>query len=147
MAVKKLNIPSQVSGVLKTIESEGCRAYIVGQCVSELLRGGTPMDYDIITNADFEEMQYIFRDTRIVSRDRRMSSVMVSVLGMVIQVSSYKSGIENGTAVYTDNYLFDLAGRDFSVNAIAYHPRRGFKDPFDGMECINGDTITLKAIG
>lgn len=147
MAKQKLNIPQQIADMLKTIEREKCKAYIVGSCVSELLAGRTPMDYDIITNAGFEEMMYIFRDMRIVSRDRKMSSVMVSVPGMVVQVSSYKKEVVNGEAIYTDNYLFDLAGRDFSANAIAYHPRKGFKDPFDGMECIEGETITLKAIG
>ncbi len=147
MAVKKLDIPSGVADVLKTIEREKCKAYIVGPCVSELLAGGTPQDYDIITNADFEEMMYIFRDMRMVSRDRKMSTVMVSAPGMVIQVSTYRSKVENNTAEITDNYLFDLAGRDFSCNAIAYHPRKGFKDPFDGMECINEGIITLKAIG
>lgn len=145
--IKKLDIPAQVSNVLKAIERAGSKAYIVGQCISELLRGGTPMDYDIITNADFEEMQYIFREMRIVSKNAAMSTVMVSVQGMVVQVSSYKSAVENETAVYTDNYLYDLAGRDFSVNAIAYHPRKGFKDPFDGISCINDGVITLKAIG
>jgi len=147
LAKQKLNIPQQIADMLKTIEREKCKAYIVGSCVSELLAGRTPMDYDIITNAGFEEMMYIFRDMRIVSRDRKMSSVMVSVPGMVVQVSSYKKEVVNGEAIYTDNYLFDLAGRDFSANAIAYHPRKGFKDPFDGMECIEGETITLKAIG
>lgn len=144
---KKLDIPTQINNVLTVIENTGCRAYIAGPCVSELLRGGSPMDYDIITNADFEEMQYIFRDMRMVSENRRMSTVMVSVQGMVVQVSSYRSGIENEAAVYTDNYLLDLAGRDFSINAIAYHPRRGYKDPFDGIGCIRDGVITLKAIG
>ncbi len=147
MAVTKLEIPQQVADVLKTIEREKCKAYIVGPCVSELLAGGTPQDYDIITNADFEEMMYIFRDMRMVSKDRKMSTVMVAVPGMVVQVSTYRSRVENGVAEITDNYLFDLAGRDFSCNAIAYHPRKRFKDPFDGMECINDGIITLKAIG
>ena len=147
MAKQKLNIPQQIADMLKTIEREQCKAYIVGSCVSELLAGRNPMDYDIITNAGFEEMLYIFRDMRIVSKDRKMSSMMVSVPGMVVQVSTYKKEVVNGEAICTDNYLFDLAGRDFSANAIAYHPRKGFKDPFDGMECIEGETITLKAIG
>lgn len=147
MAKQKLNIPQQIADMLKTIEREQCKAYIVGSCVSELLAGRNPMDYDIITNAGFEEMLYIFRDMRIVSKDRKMSSMMVSVPGMVVQVSTYKKEVVNGEAVCTDNYLFDLVGRDFSANAIAYHPRKGFKDPFDGMECIEGETITLKAIG
>ena len=133
--------------VLKALERAGNKAYFVGQCIAELLRGGTPMDYDIITDADFSEMLYVFREMRIVSQNEELCSVMVSSLGLVIQVSCYCSEVKDGKAVYTDNYLFDLARRDFSVNAIAYHPRKGFRDPFDGMECIKDGIITLKAIG
>lgn len=149
MAVKRqtLNIPEQAMQVLKMLERAGDKAYFVGQCVAELLRGGTPMDYDIITTADLNEMLYVFRDMRIVSQNEDMSSIMVSSLGLVIQVSTYCGEIKDGKAVYTDNYLFDLARRDFSANAIAYHPRKGFKDPFDGMQCIKDGVITLKAIG
>ena len=128
MAVKRqtLNIPEQALQVLKMLERAGNKAYFVGQCVAELLRGGSPMDYDIITTADFAEMLYVFRDMRIVSQNEDMSSVMVSSLGLVIQVSSYCGEIKDGKAVYTDNYIFDLVHRDFSAFAIAYHPRKGF---------------------
>lgn len=149
MAVKRqtLNIPEQALQVLKMLERAGNKAYFVGQCVAELLRGGSPMDYDVITTADFSEMLYVFRDMRIVSQNEDMSSVMVSSLGLVIQVSSYCGEIKDGKAVYTDNYIFDLVHRDFSAFAIAYHPRKGFRDPFDGMPCIKDGVITLKAIG
>ena len=149
MAVKRqtLNIPEQALQVLRVLERAGNKAYFVGQCVAELLRGGSPMDYDIITTADFEEMLYVFSDMRIVSQNEDMSSVMVSSVGLVIQVSSYCSEVKDGKAVCTDNYLFDLARRDFSANAIAYHPRKGFRDPFDGMQCIKDGIITLKAVG
>lgn len=149
MAVKRqtLNIPEQALQVLKMLERAGNKAYFVGQCVAELLRGGSPMDYDIITTADFSEMLYVFRDMRIVSQNEDMSSVMVSSLGLVIQVTSYCGEIKDGKAVYTDNYIFDLVHRDFSAFAIAYHPRKGFRDPFDGMPCIKDGVITLKAIG
>lgn len=149
MAVKRqtLNIPEQALQVLRVLERAGNKAYFVGQCIAELLRGGSPMDYDIITTADFEEMLYVFSDMRIVSQNEDMSSVMVSSVGLVIQVSSYCSEVKDGKAVYTDNYLFDLARRDFSANAIAYHPRKGFRDPFDGMQCIKDGIITLKAVG
>lgn len=98
MAVKRqtLNIPEQALQVLKMLERAGNKAYFVGQCVAELLRGGSPMDYDIITTADFSEMLYVFRDMRIVSQNEDMSSVMVSSLGLVIQVSSYCGEIKDG---------------------------------------------------
>lgn len=101
MAVKRqtLNIPEQALQVLKMLERAGNKAYFVGQCVAELLRGGSPMDYDIITTADFGEMLYVFRDMRIVSQNEDMSSVMVSSLGLVIQVSSYCGEIKDGKAV------------------------------------------------
>lgn len=145
----KLNIPNQVLQVLSALEEAGCRAYIVGACIRDLLRGLDPMDYDIITNADFDEMQYIFRDMRVVSKNRQRGEMMVSVLGMLTQVSTYRSVVsENDKQIqFTDNLLLDLAARDFSVNAIAYHPRKGFKDPFNGCSCISETNVIIKAIG
>lgn len=147
MRPPKLNIPSQALDVLTAIESAGSKGYFAGPCIAELKRGGSPMDYDIITNADFEELLYIFRDMRIISQNEAMSTVMVSALGLVVQVSTYRSSVSDGKAVYTDNYILDLASRDFSAFAMAYHPRKGIKDPFDGESCIKDGKITLKALG
>ncbi len=52
-----LPVPSQVKEAISVLEREGFKAYIVGACVRELLMGGSPVDYDIITNADVEAIQ------------------------------------------------------------------------------------------
>ena len=84
MAVKsqKLNIPEQALQVLRLLERAGNKAYFVGQCVAELLRGGSPMDYDIITDADFSEMLYVFREMRIVSQNEELCSVIYRQLSV-----------------------------------------------------------------
>ena len=43
--------------------------------------------------------------------------------------------------VFTRDIHEDLLRRDFTMNAIAYHPREGFIDPFGGRDDIEKKTI------
>jgi poly(A) polymerase len=38
------------------LQKEGYSAYLVGGCVRDLLLGREPKDFDVVTNADPEEM-------------------------------------------------------------------------------------------
>ena len=49
--------PKEVEAVLRALEAAGHRAYAVGGCVRDLLRGETPDDYDITTSARPEEVK------------------------------------------------------------------------------------------
>lgn len=44
---------------------------------------------------------------------------------------------------YTDSIVDDLARRDFTMNAMAWHPTRGLLDPFGGLEDIENKTIRV----
>jgi tRNA nucleotidyltransferase (CCA-adding enzyme) len=46
---------------------------------------------------------------------------------------------------YTTSLREDLARRDFTVNAMAYHPREGLSDPFGGADDIKNRVI--RAVG
>lgn len=46
---------------------------------------------------------------------------------------------------FVDSIELDLARRDFTMNAIAFHPTRGIFDPFDGASDIEAQTI--RAVG
>ena len=46
---------------------------------------------------------------------------------------------------FVDSIELDLARRDFTMNAIAFHPTRGIFDPFDGASDIEARTI--RAVG
>ncbi len=57
------NIPKEVSQVTETLQNADFEAYLVGGCVRDMLRGESPKDWDITTNATPEEIQKIFEDS------------------------------------------------------------------------------------
>lgn len=142
-----LPVPSQVKEAISVLEREGFKAYIVGACVRELLMGGSPVDYDIITNADVEEIQYAFRRYRVSAAKAAIGDIFVTVVGMTILVSPYRRSIIGKRVVYADDILVDLIRRGFTLNAIAYNPRKGLIDPFNGALSIKNDTAVVAAIG
>ena len=46
---------------------------------------------------------------------------------------------------FVDSVESDLARRDYTVNAMAYSPTRGFADPFDGR--VDLESKVLRAVG
>ena len=49
--VFKMDLPKNVSTILKTLKSNGYEAYVVGGCVRDAILGVRPSDYDITTSA------------------------------------------------------------------------------------------------
>ena len=45
------------------------------------------------------------------------------------------------SVIYTDNLKLDLSRRDFTINALAYHPEIGIIDYFNGLEDLSNKTI------
>lgn len=48
---------------------------MVGGCVRDLLLGREPKDFDVVTDADPEEIKKIFRNCRLIGRRFRLAHV------------------------------------------------------------------------
>lgn len=138
-------IPAGALEVIHDIEDAGFEAYIVGGCVRDMLMGRTPHDWDITTSAHPDDVKKIFKrtyDTGIAH-----GTVTVIVDDMHFEVTTYR--IEGkyedhrrpNEVEFVDDINEDLSRRDFTMNAIAYHPVRGFVDPYDGLTDIKAKTI------
>ena len=133
----KINKKLISSGALKTCEGlqkEGFKAYIVGGAVRDLLLKFQPKDFDIATNATPEEVNKIFRRSRMIGRRFRLVHVMWG--SETIEVSTFRGHHQNeGDALTADsgrilrdnifgNLEEDAARRDFTANALYYDPAR-----------------------
>ena len=56
-------IPEEILGVIKSMKEGGYEAYLVGGCIRDLLRGKTPKDWDLTTNAKPEQIEGLFENT------------------------------------------------------------------------------------
>ena len=129
-------LPKPVLQCIQALEDRGFAAYAVGGCVRDACLGLMPQDYDLCTAALPEETEAVFRDCRLVLAGKKHGTIGVVTESGVIEITTFR---KEGT--YRDNrhpdwVCFvpqieeDLARRDFTVNAMAYSPIRGYADPF-----------------
>ena len=144
-------LPSYVTEILDDLESAGFAAYAVGGCVRDSLLGLTPQDYDVCTAALPEQTEAVFTDRRLVLAGKKHGTVGVVTDRGVVEITTFRTEGEYRDNRHPDWVAFvpeiekDLARRDFTVNAMAYSPLRGFADPFGGREDL--ERGILRAVG
>lgn len=131
--------------MIKTLNSAGYGAYIVGGCVRDSMMGRTPADWDIATSATPQDVKDLFDKT--LDTGIKHGTVTVLYGGEGFEVTTfrvdgrYEDSRRPASVAFTGSVEADLSRRDFTMNAIAYHPETGFIDPFDGIGDIAGGLI------
>ena len=140
--------------IVKDLNKNNFKAYLVGGCVRDLLCGINPKDFDIATDATPEQIRKIFRASRIIGK--RFKLVHVFNRSELIEVATFRSG-NNG---FNDgNLVTDQSGkiirdnvwgtleedtyrRDFTINALYYCPITGkIEDHNKGLKHIHNKEI------
>lgn len=144
-------IPPWVEECLEDLEQAGYAAWAVGGCVRDACLKQKPHDYDLCTAALPEETQKVFADRRLILAGLKHGTVGVITEGGPVEITTFRSEGTYGDNRHPDWVEFvedvaqDLARRDFTVNAMAYSPRRGLCDPFGGREDLKNGI--LRAVG
>ena len=131
-------LPPQVLTAVHMLEEKGFHCHIVGGCVRDLLLGRRPSDYDLTTDATPEQMQQVFASCRTIETGLAHGTLTILLEGMSLECTTYRvdgaysDGRHPDSVRFTPTLEEDLARRDFTVNAMAYHPRLGLTDPFGG---------------
>ncbi len=147
--MNKLQItpPAPVQKALDTLNRAGFEAFIVGGCVRDALRGTAPHDWDCTTSAKPDEICACFRDYHVIETGLQHGTVTAVIDKMPIEITTYRiDGVyadhrRPDSVTFTDSLTDDLARRDFTVNAMAYHPEKGLIDPFHGADDLRRGVI------
>nr|WP_302598024.1 CCA tRNA nucleotidyltransferase [uncultured Cellulosilyticum sp.] len=138
-------IPKDALEIIRCIEKAGYEAYIVGGCVRDLLMQREPNDWDITTSAKPEEIKKVFRRTYDTGIKHGTVTVILNEEHYEVTTyrieSDYKDFRHPESVSFVDDITLDLSRRDFTMNAIAYHPERGFVDPYEGVKDIERGCI------
>lgn len=137
-----LTLPSQVHTALDRLTAAGWEAYVVGGAVRDALRGCAAGDWDITTNAEPAQVERVFAGERLIETGLRHGTVTVLLDGLPLEITTYRvdgdyTDHRRPDAVrFTRSLREDLLRRDFTMNALAYHPRTGLVDVCGGAEDI-----------
>ena len=144
-----LHIPQEVLRIARRLEEEGYETWCVGGAVRDTLLGLENHDFDLTTAAVPEVVQRLFRRTVPVGVEHGTVAVLdthnrpheVTTFRRDVQTDGRHARVEFGVSL-TD----DLARRDFTINAIAYHPlRHEWRDPFNGA--VDLERKVIRAVG
>ena len=144
-------LPEYIQTCIRMLEEAGFAAYAVGGCVRDALLGLEPHDYDLCTDARPDGIRRVFAGFRQILAGEKHGTVTVLIEDNPVEITTFRT-----EGAYTDSrhpqwvefvpeIEKDLARRDFTVNAMAYSPTRGFADPFGGQQDLK-DRV-LRAVG
>ena len=156
-SISRSQISENALKVLYRLQNEGFDAYLVGGCVRDLLLGREPKDFDVVTNADPEQVRKVFRNCRLIGRRFRLAHVHFG--REIIEVATFRGAGEEQNdkqvlnkegRLLRDNVYGtieeDVWRRDFTVNALYYNIKN-----FSVVDYVGGmadhKTGTLRLIG
>jgi len=147
--MKRINVevPAPVNYIIQELEKCGHEAYMVGGCVRDSVLGRKPHDYDICTSATPDEILKAFPDEEIIPTGLQHGTVTILINKEPFEVTTYRidgdysDNRRPDNVTFTKNLVEDLRRRDFTINAMAYNPRIGLIDPFNGLEDIKEEKI------
>jgi len=143
--VADMHIIKEVQEVMDRIEAAGHETYAVGGSVRDALLGRDPYDWDLATDASAEIITGLF--PRTAKTGIKFGIVKVFHEGMAIDVATYRTDgpyedCRRPCHVdFTRELSEDLKRRDFTINAMAFSPKRGLQDPFNGQEDLKNGVI------
>ena len=141
----KIELPGQVTRIIRQLNQAGFEAFAVGGCVRDSLLGKQPEDWDITTDAKPEQVKEIFRKT--VDTGIQHGTVTVLMDGCGYEVTTYRiDGVYEDNrhpkeVTFTRHLEEDLKRRDFTINAMAYNDETGLVDCFSGRKDLKEKII------
>ncbi len=134
-----MHLPEYVRQCVDALEKAGFVCYAVGGCVRDALLGLIPQDYDLCTDALPAQTKAVFAEYNLVLAGEKHGTVGVVTDGGVVEITTFRTegdyadNRHPGWVEFVKTIEGDLSRRDFTVNAMAYSPTRGFADPFGGQ--------------
>ena len=133
-------LPAYAARVLDALEAAGFEAWVVGGWVRDALLGSASHDVDVCSSAPWRDAEQALRAAGLAVHETGTQHGTVTAVsdGKPVEVTTYRVDGEYSDARHPNSVRFvtdvreDLARRDFTINAMAYHPERGLLDPYGG---------------
>jgi len=139
------NVNKEIINILKTLEKNNFKAYIVGGFVRDYFLGIDTFDVDITTDARPNELIKIFPTAKL---DKNYGSIKIQIKNFNFDITTLREEVYECDKIKI-NYISDLEidslRRDFTINAIYMDRHLNVFDPQNGL--IDLKNNVLKIIG
>jgi len=144
-----LEPPAAVRWIARTLEEAGFETWAVGGAVRDALRGTPSGDWDLTTRARPNDVRRIFRRTVPIGIEHGTVGVLARDQVMY-EVTTFRRDVRtdgrHAVVSFADRLEDDLGRRDFTINAIAWHPlREDLRDPYGGADDL--ERGVLRTVG
>jgi tRNA nucleotidyltransferase (CCA-adding enzyme) len=142
-------VPEEILEIARVLEGAGHEAWCVGGALRDTLLGDAQADFDLATSAPPREVQRLFRRTAPIGVEHGTVGV-IDKKRVMHEVTTFRRDVRtdgrHAVVEYGASLEEDLARRDFTINAIAYHPiRREWRDPHGGERDLRDGVV--RAVG
>lgn len=142
-------LPPFALRALHVLESAGFESWVVGGYVRDAVLGRPGNDIDVATQAPWREARRAFERAGFRTHETGTAHGTLTAIvdGTAIEVTTFRCDGAYRDARHPESVSFvssiteDLARRDFTMNALAFHPDRGMLDPFGGIDDMAARTI------
>ena len=144
-----LEAPPAVREISERLEKAGYETWAVGGAVRDALVGSAAMklrtDWDLATRARPHEVRALFKRTVPIGIEHGTVGVLASD-GIMYEVTTFRRDVEtfgrHAVVEFADTIEEDLSRRDFTFNALAWHPMtEELRDPFNGMHDLKAGLL------
>lgn len=131
--------------VVEALTDKGFDAWWVGGAVRDMLEGKIPHDIDIATSATPDDVLAVFPKATLTPK--ALGSTRVPMAVDIFEVTTFREDDEMSDGRFPESIVFstrekDAKRRDFTVNAIYFHPiSRELYDPYHGEEDLKEKLI------
>jgi poly(A) polymerase len=153
--ISRANISPNALKVLYRLKGAGFQAFVVGGGVRDLLLDRHPKDFDVVTDADPDEIRQLFRNCRLIGRRFRLAHVRFG--RDIVEVATFRAAAAEAAderahsidgRILRDNVYGgideDVWRRDFTINALYYNIADfSVWDYTTGMADIRARTLRL----
>ena len=144
----QMPLPEEVLTAIHILNDAHQEAFVVGGAVRNFLLNRPVHDYDITTSAKPETTMALFKDYPLLLSGLKHGTVSVIFgKGKVLELttyrteSAYKDHRHPDHVTFTSSLKDDCARRDFTINALCYHPQLGLMDFFHGLDDLHNHII------
>ena len=135
--------------IIRILNQNGYEAYYVGGCVRDALMGNVPHDFDIATNALPEQTKRIFweKGVPVIETGIQHGTISVLLQKQPYEITTFRTDGEYldhrrpESVTFVRSLKQDLARRDFTMNALAFHREEGVLDFFEGQKDLQNHVI------